>query len=576
MQISKWFSSFQRKISISFVLLTASFVLIATVVAAAFITQTYQAQTSERLAFEQRYLCEVLQRVANSVNDCANSIIIQLNSDKRVSLKNVADSNAQEPFCTEYILGVAKNNLRLLPDIASINILLSNGYLYTAAYNQPMLAIRVEEAYYNKVFEYPATINGEFLRLSGVGTEETALFYCKQLRDISSNTSVGVVYLEVLTETLRDYCFANESSAVILTDAQDRVIASVGNIEAQDVFTAEQTSKNQLSLSGSTWMYDTGVVTQTGWKVTCLQNESVALKKILKMVLLLIGVSCAVLAAMTLLTTMIAQRVSRPIQELSAHMANNTNVLPTAISVPQQDDEIAALYASFNGMLIQNKQLFANYKEEQHQKNRTELALLQSQIKPHFLYNTLDTIYCLANLNRAEEAGNVTKALADYYRLVLNSGEEKITIERELAALQRYLVIMQVRYRDLLHYTIGCDESIKNVVVPKLLLQPLVENAICHGINPKKAPGTVNIYAAQKENRIELTVTDDGIGMTQERFEQALGGVRHKDDSESFGMHNILRRLKLFYGENSRIELRTENGHTTIAVMIYTEEARDV
>lgn len=568
-----FFSSFQKKISFSFVLLAAAFVVLTTAIAAVALVKVSHMQAGERLAFEQRQLSDTFQRVAANANACANSIVIQLNSDRRISLTQISQSQQAELVSTDYILGVTKNNLRLLSDIDSINVLLTNGFLYKAAVNKPVYFDDTEEPFYSAMLELPFTTKGCFLKLDG----GDSLYYCKRLRDITTNLTVGMIYLEITPETLKSYCKTGSDSAVVLTDRNGGLLALTGNLEIQGQFDIPEEPAGRIKTNGSNWLYRTGPVDRTDWQVTCLQDEAVSMGQIHQAVLWLLLASLLLLGLMALLTLAIARKLSRPVRELSAHMVSSAGSLPLPLPTPNEDDEIATLYANFNSMLEQNRQLFADFKEEQKQKIHSELALVQSQIKPHFLYNTLDTIYCLAVMDRAKESCEVTKALADYYRLVLNSGEEKITIERELAALQRYLVIMQVRYRGLLEYTLDCDESVKNTVIPKLLLQPLVENAIYHGIKPKKQSGTLRVYAAPRDGGVELTVTDDGVGMTQERFEQALrGACRENEDEETFGMRNVARRVQLFYGGKSGLSLRCKDGLTTVAITIYPDEVRDV
>ena len=566
MKHEKRLGSFQKKISASFVLLTAVLVAVT-------LSQVYTAQTGERLSFETTQLRGSFDRVAKGTNDCANNVIMQLNSDRRISLQALASGEPQGRTTTDFVLNVGVNSLRLATDISSINILFKSGMLCCVEHNLPTYVLQASPALQEETFALPVTTQGGFYHLKNAGGEDQTLYFCKELRDASVNAAVGVIFLELRQDTLREYCVSAQDSSIVLTDSSGAVLASTGKLNPGTEFSVAESS-GRMKAQGTTWLYRSENVSRSGWRVISLLDESVAMASIRTTALVLVAlVLLAILAAITMV---VARRLCRPVRELSEHMASSAGQMPLPLSVPTQTDEITTLYDSFNGMLEQNRRLFADFKAEQKQKNRTELAFMQSQIKPHFLYNTLDTIYCLAGMDRAQEAGDVTKALADYYRLVLNHGEDKITIERELAALQQYLVIMQVRYRDMLQYTIGCEDEVKNVIVPKLLLQPLVENAIYHGIKPKKQPGTVRIYAARNGDAVELTVTDDGIGMTEERFQKALAGVRHEDSSETFGMHNVVRRLQLFYGERSHLELRTGEGLTTVAAVIYPEEARDV
>ncbi|MEG2288269.1 MAG: hypothetical protein RSC00_10245, partial [Ruthenibacterium sp.] len=204
--------------------------LLTTVIAVAVLVKGYRAQTGERLAFEQRQLITTFGRVAANANDCANDIIMQLNTDKRISLIGIAQSTQSERAGTEYMLGVAKNNLRLLPGINSINILLTNGFLYAAAENKPISFSEISAETCDKIMRACTTTKGCFVRLGNAGYNVDSLFYCKQLRDITTNYTVGMVYLELLPETLARYCQTGVGSAVVLTDDTGEVIVTTMDI----------------------------------------------------------------------------------------------------------------------------------------------------------------------------------------------------------------------------------------------------------------------------------------------------------------------------------------------------------
>lgn len=573
----KFFSSFQKRISLSFVLLCTLFALLTTLLATATLYQVYDDQTGERLDFEQAQLESALERMTLDVNDFINSLIIQLNSDAGISLSSIASSSRQELRDMEYLMGVANNNLMLLSDVSSINILLSNGALYTAAENRPTTFRWADKGFLTGMQELPITTRGSFESLESQDYPADTRFYCKELRDIVMNQKVGVIFLEVRAETLRRYCVSENNSAVVISDQYGRIVTQTGDFCPTGRQFAPEAAEGQLrDANGAVWLYRSGSVS-SGWQVTCLLDQQQALRPIYRMLLLLACIAALVLLVMAATAMAMARRLARPIRHLSEHMLSCTGALPLPVEPYQGGDEIAALYSSFNSMLQQNKRLFEDYKKEQKKKQQIELQLIQSQIKPHFLYNTLDTIYCLSAMGRTEEAGRVTKALADYYRLVLNSGQEWICIQQELTALERYLTIMQVRWPEL-RYELECDPALCEQRIPKLLVQPLVENSIQHGIRPRKGGGTVRVRALGGEDgSMELWVMDNGCGMTDQQFAQALRGERPGQTGEaSFGLHSVARRLQLFYGPGSRIVLEKQDAWTIVKLLIKPGEARNV
>lgn len=284
-----------------------------------------------------------------------------------------------------------------------------------------------------------------------------------------------------------------------------------------------------------------------------------------------IMIGIVVLLLFLMMAVLISHTITRPLQELADYMGAQEKGLPEEIAPSPYEDEVGTLIESFNYMARRNKELFEYVQWERRTKQMLELALLQSQIKPHFLYNTLDTIYCLVLMDKPEDAGRVTKLLADYYRSILNRGEEWIWMEEELKSVTQYLEIQKVRYRDFVEYTIDLPSSMQKIQIPKMTLQPLVENALYHGIKPKKLDGKIAITGEREGPWAYLHVCDNGIGMSQEDFNHAL----QKDTPEQeggFGLRNVERRLKLFYGERSHLRMERKAGITQVSICLYWGE----
>ncbi|MBR4667915.1 MAG: histidine kinase [Butyrivibrio sp.] len=254
-------------------------------------------------------------------------------------------------------------------------------------------------------------------------------------------------------------------------------------------------------------------------------------------------------------------------------------------------DEIGRLGRIFNYMTQRNLELLQQVDEEAEKKREYELALIQEQVKPHFLYNTLDIIIMLIEMNRSKEASRVTKKLANYYKNSLSGSEEIVTIEREIQIIQDYLDLQTMRYNDKFSYEIDVDDSIKGSSIPKMTLQPLVENAIYHGIKNKEGWGKITVTGRTDGNIAILQVTDDGIGMPDEeckRLNRLLEDDDHYGDEQKklseeakitshdstkggshFGLYSVARRIKLYFGREfgASIESRQNEG-TTITIRV--------
>ena len=205
----------------------------------------------------------------------------------------------------------------------------------------------------------------------------------------------------------------------------------------------------------------------------------------------------------------------------------------------------------------------------------TELVLLQAQINPHFLYNTMDTIIWLIEAGKNPEATQMVSDLSNFFHHSLSKGQDIITLAEEESQVRSYLQIQQARYADILRYTIDLPERFGAVRIPKLTLQPLVENALYHGIKMKRGMGHIYILARQEGDDIVLQVTDDGAGMSAQRLQQLLGSME-AGKRVGFGLSAIHERLKLFFGEGYGLTIHSREGvGTTVFVRIPRESQKE-
>ena len=219
----------------------------------------------------------------------------------------------------------------------------------------------------------------------------------------------------------------------------------------------------------------------------------------------------------------------------------------------RQEDEIGYLGKSFNTMIEEVQKLLAMVYREQQSKREAELKILQEQIKPHFLYNTLDTIQWMAQEHGAQDIVKVVGALTSLFRIGLSRGKEMIRVSDEMEHVRSYLIIQKTRYEDKFDFSVCMDDSVLSLLVLKLTLQPLVENAIYHGIKERRGHGSIKVEAGRRDGMLVLRVADDGVGMSAE----TLASVRallaslpaEKGQKLGYGISNVNERIQLSFGK---------------------------
>lgn len=228
--------------------------------------------------------------------------------------------------------------------------------------------------------------------------------------------------------------------------------------------------------------------------------------------------------------------------------------------------ELSDLTRSLNTMAGKLDELIEENTREQENLKKSEMRALQAQIAPHFLYNTLDAIIWLAESRKPNEVINVTRALSNFFRISLSGGQDWITLRQEVEHLQGYLTIQKVRYRDILDYDLQVDESLYDLYILKLVIQPLVENAIYHGIKNRRGGGQLSITVQRQGDRLRVRVQDNGAGMTLQRLDavrQAFSGAGYPENEAGYGLYSVDKRLRLYYNQSEGLKVSSVQGEGT-------------
>ena len=285
--------------------------------------------------------------------------------------------------------------------------------------------------------------------------------------------------------------------------------------------------------------------------------------------LIIAGVTVLVALVVSLFFT---SGIARPVIELRALMKEAEEGNLAVRFEGRQEDEIGYLGKSFNTMIEEVQKLLDLVYHEQQSKREAELKILQEQIKPHFLYNTLDTIQWMAQEHGAQDIVKVVAALSNLFRIGLSRGKEMIHLADELEHVRSYLIIQQARYEDKFDFSLATDEDVQSCLVLKLTLQPLVENAIYHGIKERRGHGSIRIEAQRRDGMLVMRVSDDGVGMSPAKLQevQALLSVSHPHGNglAGYGIHSVHERIQLSFGTQYglRFESAPERG-TTVEIL---------
>lgn len=271
-------------------------------------------------------------------------------------------------------------------------------------------------------------------------------------------------------------------------------------------------------------------------------------------------------------SVIISDSISKPIRLLSNITKQVAKGDLSVRSNIQSGAEVKILSESLNIMIEKLSTLIDTVKVEQNNLRDAELKLLQAQINPHFLYNTLDAIMWLAEADKKQEVIDMVGSLSDYFRTSLSKGNDLITLDEEILHIKSYLEIQKFRYKDILDYEIFIPDLLKHYRIPKITLQPLVENALYHGIKNKRGKGNITIGGNITDHNIILFVMDNGQGITRERVSQIMDGLKEKSDRQEtgfYGLYNVNERLHLYYGKDSGLRITSiYTQGTTVEVII--------
>ncbi|MFC5447142.1 cache domain-containing sensor histidine kinase [Paenibacillus aestuarii] len=399
----------------------------------------------------------------------------------------------------------------------------------------------------------------------------------KQLPKSSPMTASGVLLVDLNYNVINDLCnqiqlgqrgyvFILDPSGDLIYHPQQQLVYS--GLKSEDI-------PKLLQVSDSTFRTEeadqskiyTVRTTKFGWKIVGVTypEDLIGNKRDMQLtsavwggISLIVALAISVLLSITL---------TRPIKQLEVHMKQvEKGNFDIRVDV-EGTNEISKLSRTFNLMIGKIKELMNQTLQDQEVKRISELKALQAQIQPHFLYNTLDSIIWMAEMGKVEEVVTMTSALSKLLRSSISKGEELIPIAVELEHIHNYLTIQNIRYRNKFTYAIDVEPEILDCHILKIVLQPLVENAIYHGMKHSPERGHIQITGRRSAGMIELKVVDNGVGMSEAQLQRLRQKAREPESGKGFGLLNVNHRIQLYFGEHYGLQFESELEEGTVVTV---------
>ncbi|HUC92053.1 MAG TPA: sensor histidine kinase [Paenibacillus sp.] len=410
----------------------------------------------------------------------------------------------------------------------------------------------------------------------------------REVRSADNSRGLGVLLVDLNFSVINDivsrielgkrgYVFIVDNEGNIVYHPQQQLIYSRLKTEAIDRVLSVRSGTFISDDGGESKMY-TVQDSEFGWKIVGVSYTDELNGNRREMQLSFAALLVFSLFAALILSVLLSRNLSKPIHQLQEHM-KEVEKGNFDIQVPvDPSKEIGRLARTFNLMVSRIRELMGQVVKEQEIKRRSELNALQSQINPHFLYNTLDSIIWMAEEKKSEEVVLMTSALARLFRASISKGKELVPIRTEIEHITNYLTIQKMRYRDKLDFQIEADPAILPYLTLKVTLQPLVENAIYHGIKNKYGTGTIRITGEKIGGRILLRVHDNGVGMDAETVARLLapGGFGYRE-GKGVGVTNVHERIRLYFGHEFGLSVESKpDAGTTVTVAIAALHTDDI
>lgn len=572
------FSSIQSVIFATVAVLVLSAVVIVTGVSMRFTNTSIFENSSQ---YTQTIIQQMNQNIDSYIDYMENiAYLISSNEDVQDYLfSDEIDSEGRYRILKQF-----ETILDSRSDIRNVGIISKSGRMLINNGSKSVnhdLNINTQE-WYTQALNSPegATLTSSHVQHIISGERPWVITLSRGIRDRSgSGEKEGVFFIDLNYSAISALC----DQSTVGTKGYAFILDAKGNIvyhpQQQQLYNELQTENISLIMDtdedtvltgtgNNGKLYSISRSDKTGWTVVDCTNVRELLSKSRQAQSIYVLTAVVLVIVALLFSRFMARSITLPIQKLRDSMKKvQEGDFSVSDVVVDSRNEIGSLTKSFDVMTHRIQELMEQNVHEQEQKRKSELKALQSQINPHFLYNTLDSIIWMAEGKKNEEVVLMTASLARLLRQSISNEDEVVPIANEVEYARGYLTIQKMRYKDKLEFQIEVDPSILHIPLIKLVLQPIIENAIYHGLKYKESKGLLIIKGFPKDGNAVLQVIDDGVGMDEETLAHIYDRHKVNYHSNGVGVYNVQKRLKLYYGEDYGITYESVVGKGTTATI---------
>ena len=419
--------------------------------------------------------------------------------------------------------------------------------------------------------------NGAVYRVNG----DPIITIGRAIYDIYTQERVGILLVNISTGMLQSTIQGQVGSSVCVVTDEGKFLAgdeTVASYFEPSFAEAEGMVHKPLRGDKNTRMISALRVPETPLIVLCSSSASAPGTVPVETMIAMLLVFVTFLVSISVAAVFITRNITHPIYELSAEIEKTKESgWLKKIDAQMPDNELLMLKESYNSMIDYLNEMFTRLLEKEKVIQKAEMRVLHEQIKPHFLYNSLESISYMALEAKAPNVHSALETLGSFYRNFLSKGDREIPLEREVQIVRDYLSLQKLRYGDILNDEYDIAEDTEGLMIPKLILQPLVENSIYHGIRLTGEKGIIKVSSFMENGKLHITVWDTGIGMTQDTIDSVLKIDEHPtslDDSLSgFGLKGTIERIRYYCGRDDVVKIKSELGeYTQIELILPLEE----
>lgn len=508
-----------------------------------------------------------------NINNYSKSLLSNSDIQEYLLNENKYTDYVMRREITEILVG----NLQAIPNISSIYLFDNNSILYGVDPNlHSARSLKIDTIQQASWYDEAVEKKGKYIiKVSAGGIFENEpdgnyISFIRIINNLQDNKPIGLMIINIpivaLKDTFQKTISGNDVNISAIYKGETVIDFENNAFKLEDIDNKLKNKDHKaqlLNLNKKPYLVTSVTYQESNWRfVSVIPFSNVKsefnLLNFVALIIILLNSFLLFIGAL-----FISKRITTPIKKILESMKMIEKGEIHQVQFASDNYEIGKLRDGYNIMVLEIRELIEKIIIEQKIKRKAELNVLQEQIKPHFLYNSLDAIAYMTLAGKGEDAYNVIIALSNYYRTCLSKGSEIVTIVEEVDIVRNYLIIQKVRFPNLFVDEYDIEDSVNDFKILKLILQPLVENALYHGIQPKGEGGKIIIRVRKEAHLLRISVEDDGVGMSEEACRKVMSSELQANLS-SFGLRGTIERLKIFYGNDDIYNIWSEKGRGTI------------